>query len=398
MAVSATAATAATAAVAATAKRPRLRIMVLGLRGVIDVQGGIETHARRLYPLLARLDCDIEIVQRSPYFPSQRRRKWRGMKLTYLWSPRAPVLETAVHTLLGVLYAAIKRPDVLHVHAVGPALLAPLARLCGLRVVMTHHGADYEREKWGRCAKALLRTGERFGIGCAHRGIVVSPVLKETVETRYGIAATLIPNGAPLAVPTPTRRCLDRFGLERRRYVLCVARLDPGKRQHDLITAFKAARPPGWKLAIVGEIQRNDPYYQQLVAQAADDSTIVLTGYQSGVALHELYSHAGLFVLPSAAEGHPIALLEAAVYEVPLLASAIPGNFALPLPLKHFFRVGDTQALTRQLLVMTQNATTSAAERRALHAAIRAEYSWRNAAELTRSVYRYVARGGWQHG
>jgi glycosyltransferase involved in cell wall biosynthesis len=394
MAVSASALTASAVA----ARQPRLRIMVLGLRGVIDVQGGIETHARRLYPLLARLDCDIEIVQRSPYFPSERRREWRGIKLTYLWSPRTRILETAVHTLLGVLYAAVKRPDVLHLHAVGPALLAPLARLCGLRVVMTHHGADYEREKWGRLAKALLRAGERFGIGFAHRGIVVSPVLKETVETRYGIGATLIPNGAPLATPTPTRRCLDHFGLERHRYVLCVARLDPGKRQHDLIAAFQAARPPGWKLAIVGEIQPGDPYYQQLAAQAARDTTIVLTGYQSGVALHELYSHAGLFVLPSAGEGHPIALLEAAVYEVPLLASAIPANFALPLPLKHFFRVGDTQALARQLLAMTQDSATPIAERRALHAAIRAEYSWRKAAELTSTVYRNVARGGWQHG
>ena len=63
----------------ATAKQKRLRIMVLGLRGVIDVQGGIETHARRLYPLLARLGCDVEIVQRSAYYPRERgrRREWR---------------------------------------------------------------------------------------------------------------------------------------------------------------------------------------------------------------------------------------------------------------------------------------------------------------------------------
>ena len=124
----------------------------------------------------------------------------------------------------------------------------------------------------------------------------------------------------------------------------------------------------------------------------------MLTGYQSGVALHELYTHAGLFVLPSAVEGHPIALLEAAVYEVPLLASAIPANLALPLPRDRYFPVGDTQALARQLEVMTQGTAASTAERRALHAAIRANYSWRKAAELTSSVYRYVARGGWQHG
>lgn len=378
---------------------PRLRIMVLGLRGVIDVQGGIETHARRLYPLLARLNCDIEIVQRSPYYPPERRRReWRGLKLTYLWSPKTQVLETAVHTLLGVLYAAIKRPDVLHLHAVGPALLAPLARLCGLRVVMTHHGADYEREKWGTCAKALLRAGERFGIGFANRRIVVSPVLKETVQTRYRIGATLIPNGAPLASPTPSRRCLDRFGLTRRRYVLCVGRLDPGKRQLDLIKAFQAANLPGWKLAIVGEFHAGEAYCEELAAEAARDPNIVLTSYQGGVALHELYSHAGMFVLASAGEGHPIALLEAAVYELPLIASAIPANLALPLQRNRYFPVGDIPALAAQLKAMTARSAARSAERRTLHAAVRANYSWRKAAELTSSVYRFVARRRWQHG
>ena len=386
-------------ATAAVPDEPRLRIMVLGLRGVVDVQGGIETHARRLYPLLARLGCDIEIVQRGAYFPRGRRpREWRRLKLTYLWSPRTRIIETAVHTLLGVLYAAFSRPDVLHLHAVGPGLLAPLARLLGLRVVMTHHGADYEREKWGPFAKALLRSGERLGIGFANRPIVVSPVLKQAVEARYGIGATLIPNGAPIAAPTATRRILDRFGLTPHRYVLCVARLDPGKRQHDLIAAFEAANLPDWKLAIVGDFQPGERYCEELAERAARNPNVVLTGYQSGIALHELYSHAGVFVLPSAGEGHPIALLEAAVYEVPVLATSIPANLALPLPRDCFFAVGDTAALAALLEAHGRGITASRAARQALHADVRARYSWRKAAELTSSVYRYVARGGWQHG
>jgi glycosyltransferase involved in cell wall biosynthesis len=186
--------------------------------------------------------------------------------------------------------------------------------------------------------------------------------------------------------------------LRPRRYVLCVARLDPGKRQHELIEAFKAARLPGWKLVIVGQVDESDPYCRQLVSQAAQDTTIVLTGYQSGPPLHELYSHAGLFVLPSAGEGHPIALLEAAVYEVPILASAIPANLALPLPRDRYFPVGDTETLARKLRAVTQGSGTAPAETRAVHAAIRANYSWREAAEATSSVYRYVARGRWQHG
>jgi glycosyltransferase involved in cell wall biosynthesis len=283
----------------------------------------------------------------------------------------------------------------LHLHAVGPGLLAPVARLLGLRVVMTHHGADYEREKWGKLAKSLLRAGERLGIGFANQPIVVSPVLKEAVENRYGVGATLIPNGAPIAAPTSTRRVLERFGIKARRYVLCVARLDPGKRQLDLVAGFRAARMQGWKLVIVGELVPGDAYCEALAAEAARDPSIVLTGYQTGIALHELYSHAGVFALPSAGEGHPIALLEAAVYELPVIASAIPANLALPLPRDRYFPVGDTRALAAQLRAAASESVTRRAERRALHTLVRARYSWRRAAELTSSVYRSVVRRAW---
>jgi glycosyltransferase involved in cell wall biosynthesis len=371
--------------------------MVLGLRG-IAVQGGIESHARMLYPLLARLGCEIEIVQRSPYFaPGERRPTWRGIKLTYLWSPTKPVLETAVHTLIGVLYAAVRRPDVLHLHSIGPGLLAPLARLLGLRVVLTHHGPDYEREKWGAASKILLRTGERLGVRFAHRPIVVSPVLRDEVARRYGVGAELIPNGAPKGLLAVTRRSLERFGLTSGRYVLCVARVDPGKRQQDLIEAFRAAQLPGWKLVIVGGLSIGDRYCERIRASAALDANVVLTDFQGGPTLRELYSHAGLFVLPSAVEGHPIVLLEAATYGVPILASAIEANLDLPLARDRFFQVGDTRGLTA--LLKTAAAKPEAERERCseLRSLVRERYSWRRAAQLTRSVYK-DAIGEVQHG
>jgi glycosyltransferase involved in cell wall biosynthesis len=374
--------------VVATTSAAPLRIMVLGLRGVYDVGGGIESHARMLYPLLARLGCDVEIVQRSPYFPRGRRRAaWHGVRLSYLWSPKGRGLETGVHTLLGVLYAAIVRPDILHLHAVGPAMLAPLARLLGLRTVITHHGADYEREKWGGLARLLLRTGERLGVQYANRPIVVAPNLKTAVESRYGIGATLIPNGAPTVQRATTRGALETFALEPGRYVLNVARLQPEKRQNDLVEAFQAAQLEGWKLVLVGAIEAGDPYCDNLVRRVQADPRIVLADYQTGLALRELFSHAGLFVLPSSLEGHPIALLEAAAYGLPMLASAIPANLAVPLPRERFFAVGDTAALAAHLRAVALEGDATRAEWLGIRDQIRQLYSWRRAARLTRSVY-----------
>jgi glycosyltransferase involved in cell wall biosynthesis len=375
-----------------TARESRpLSIMVAGLRGLVGVQGGIEMHARMLYPLLARLGCSIEVIHRTPYYaPAKRQREWHGLTLTYLWSPMRPGLETAVHTLLCVLYAAIRRPDILHLHAIGPGLLAPLARLLGLRVVLTHHAPDYEREKWGALAKALLRAGERLGVRFA-QPIAVSPVIKEDLKMRFGVDVTVIPNGAPHAHPARGDATLEKFGLTKKRYVLCVARIEPAKRQLDLVEAFECARMRGWKLAVVGAAPAGDPYHERLLERATPNADIVLTGYQEGPALRVLYSHAGLFVLPSSVEGHCIALLEAASYGVPIFATAIPANLVVPLPRDRFFPVGNTAKLATMLRRAAAGRSHVEAECQSVIAVLRTEYSWRNAAHKTRSVYAAAA-------
>jgi glycosyltransferase involved in cell wall biosynthesis len=192
----------------------------------------------------------------------------------------------------------------------------------------------------------------------------------------------MIPNGAPHARHRRAGDVLARFELTKRRYVLCVGRIDPGKRQLDLIDAFERARITGWKLAIVGGATPTDAYLARLTERASMNPDVVLTGYQEGPALRELYSHAGVFVLPSAAEGHPIALLEA--------ASAIPANLFVPLPRDRFFAVGDIAALAKLLRRAAADPSAIKQGCQSVMAALRVGYSWRGAARRTRSVYTSV--------
>ena len=306
--------------------------------------------------------------------------------MTYLWSPTKLGLETAVHSLLGVLYAAFRRPAIIHLHAIGPAVLAPLARMLGLRVVVTHHGAAYRQEKWGWLAKSVLRAGEWFGVRFAHRCIVVSEVLQAHVREQYGIETRHISNGAPWALITKTDGALREIGVESGRYVLCVARLDPTKRLVDLIDAFERAALASWKLVLVGAIDSNDVYTQNLIGRADASPRIRLTGFRTGRSLRELYSHSGMFVLPSAMEGHPIALLEALSYGNPVLASAIPENLVVPMPRDCFFEVGDVQALA-ELMDAVDRGKLPRDRWAQMPRLVKARYRWSNAARLTRDVY-----------
>ena len=228
-----------------------MKVLVLGIRGIPGVQGGVETHAEHLYPRIAALGCEVEAIVRTP-FVDKGTASFGTIRLRRIWSPRWTGVEALVHSLLGVVYAGVTRPDILHVHAVGPALVVPLARLLGLRVVMTHHGPDYDRDKWGPMARRVLRLGERLGVEFSNARIVISSVIARSIERQFDRDSVLIPNGVVPGAPTLATDVLDRLGLQPGRYFLHVGRMVPEKRQLDLIRAYVMAAVPGWKLVLVG--------------------------------------------------------------------------------------------------------------------------------------------------
>ena len=371
-----------------------LRVLVLGLRGLPDVEGGIERHAEHLYPRLAELGCAVKVIVRSPYHPDGKSLNYRGVQLKRLWSPKGGSLETIVHTLLGTLYAGLVRPDILHIHAVGPALMAPLARLLGLRVIVTHHGPDYDREKWSGFARWILRLGERVGMRFSNQCIAISKTTRGIIGKHHNRDSALIPNGVEIPELPATCATVREFDLTPGRYILQVSRFVPEKRQLDLIRAFTSAALPGWKLALVGTINRRDHYMREVISASAENPNVVLTGFQQGDGLNELFGHAGVFVLPSSHEGLPIALLEALSFGLPVVASDIAANLELGLPPEHFFPLGNVDELARRIRGFAIDV--SAVERdqrvRSLREWVAARYNWRAIANQTLQVYRSTAR------
>lgn len=366
-----------------------IRVMMLGLRGFPDVQGGIETHAENLAPILVKLGCDLEVVVRSGYQQNAVGKTWCGVKFTKLWAPKSKGFEAAVHTLLGVMYAAIKRPDILHIHAVGPALMTPLARLFGLRVVVTHHGQDYERQKWGFVARHVLLAGEWLGMRFSNSRIVISDVIKDIVARKHSMPAELIYNGVVLPSLDTSASYLEQFGLTKNKYIILVSRLVPEKRHLDLIAAFNQANLPDFKLAIVGSSDHPDSYVQSIMQAASENPNIVLTGFQKGQVLQSIYTHAALFALPSSHEGLSISLLEALSYGLPVIASDIPANLELGLDAKSYFALGDIDKIA-VLLVQHSQQAISEEKRMHVRAWVNTRYNWKTIAEKTYKEYSNV--------
>src|SRR4051812_19977285 len=101
-----------------------MRVCVLGLRGLPNVLGGVETHCEELYPRLARLRaCDeITVIGRRGY-TYDAVTTYEGLTIVSLTHAKGQRFEAVSHTLCGLLYARfILHSDLVHLHGIGPAL------------------------------------------------------------------------------------------------------------------------------------------------------------------------------------------------------------------------------------------------------------------------------------
>jgi glycosyltransferase involved in cell wall biosynthesis len=328
-----------------------MNIVVIGTRGIPNIMGGVETHCEQLYPRIAAMGHNVTVIRRSSYVTDNNRiTDYKGVKLIDVFAPRKKSIEAIVHTFLAIIKARTLKPDVLHIHAIGPSILVPFARLLGMKVVMTNHGPDYDRDKWGRLAKFVLKTGERFGSVCSNRVIVISKTIADIVAKKYGRTDTdLIYNGVETPVKSRNTDYLEYLGLKPQKYIVALGRFVKEKGFHDLINAFVKLNCTDYKLVIAGDADHEDDYSRALKQQASETDGVVLTGFIRGEKLNQIMTNAALFVLPSYHEGLPIALLEALSYNLNVLVSDIPANQIACLDKSDFFETGNVESLASAL-------------------------------------------------
>ena len=366
-----------------------MKIVVTGTRGIPNVMGGVETHCEELFPRIARRGLDVTVIRRSNYVKDSLT-EWNGVKLVDIDCPKKKSFEAIIHTFRAINEAKRLRADVLHIHAIGPALLVPYAKMLGMRVVFTHHGPDYDRDKWGKAAKTILKLGERMGCIFADDVIVISDVIRNLIKEKYGRTRNvhLIYNGVSQPEICDYPEYFSELGIEKGKYILGMCRFVPEKNLHHLVEAFAKIRKENpssdIRLVLAGDTDFEDDYSRRLKAMARENG-VVLTGFIKGRRLHSLLTHCLCYCLPSSHEGLPIALLEAMSYGVKVIVSDIPANKEVGLPDSDYFPVGNVEALAEKLReVMAQSVKHVSYD---MH-----KYDWEKIADQVAEIYKNYKR------
>jgi glycosyltransferase involved in cell wall biosynthesis len=220
-----------------------------------------------------------------------------------------------------VTFLITKRPDIVHIHTCsGPtfyrnSLDFVLAKLVSAKVIWHIHGAQFDAFLSG--LKGASRWWCNSMLARADTVIVLGRSWEYVVRAFCPNARTTIIENGIVIPPLPTRESYAQSN------VLFLGDLSKRKGVDDLIAASLAARTDH-QLRIIGPDVENrlEGFRQSLATETNNDRVHFLGTLESAQVTAEL-ADADVFVLPSYAEGLPMAMLEAMAAGLPIIVTDV---------------------------------------------------------------------------
>ena len=341
-----------------------MHIAMIGHKRIPSREGGVEVVVEELSVRMAAMGHKVDAYNRFGHHVSGKkydqeygwkgRKFYKGIRVYIVPTFRRSSLNAIVYSFFATIMALFHNYDVIHYHAEGPCAMLWLPHLLKRKIVVTVHGLDWQRAKWGNFASFVIKFGERMAAKYADEVIVLSENVKQYFADTYRREVTYIPNGISRPKPQGASLIREKYGLEKDGYFLFLGRIVPEKGLHYLIEAFSAIETDK-KLVIAGGSSQAMAYMDEIHRMAARDERIVMTDFVQGQILEELYANAYAFVLPSDVEGMALTLLEAMSYGSCCLVSDIKENTEVVEDKALIFKKGDVSDLRRQLVYLLDN-------------------------------------------
>ena len=365
-----------------------MNIVMFGQKHMLSREGGVEIVVKELATRMSALGHNVTCYDRSTKHVSGEqiddRKEFEGVKIIPVWTIEKKGLAAMTSSLSAAIKAMFSDADVVHVHAEGPAAMSFLPKLRKKRVIVTIHGLDWQRSKWGGFATKYIKWGERQAVKHADEIIVLSKGVQTYFKNTYNRETIFIPNGVNKAEICEADEIAKKWGLQKDSYVLFLGRIVPEKGIKYLIEAWKKVNTKK-KLVIAGGSSDTDDFLSEIKNLASEN--VIFTGFQQGRILEELYSNAYVYCLPSDLEGMPLSLLEAMSYGNCCLVSDIDECKEVVEDKAALFPKGNVEKLYETLQNLLDNEDIVKKYKTSAIEFITNKYNWDDVVNRTLKLY-----------
>lgn len=366
----------------------KLNIAMFGHKHVMSREGGVEIVVYELATRMAARGHQIVCYDRKSSHISggklDKHWEYKGVKIIPVFTVERKGLAAVTSSFFAAWKTAWSNAQVVHIHAEGPAVMCGLLKLRGKKVVVTVHGLDWARAKWGGFAARYIKFGEKQAVKRADEIIVLSRNMQEYFKYTYNRDTVFIPNGVTRPKIRAAGEIKKLWKLEKDSYVLFLGRIVPEKGLRYLIEAWKGICTEK-KLVIAGGSSDTEKFLNEIKAVAGKN--VIFTGFQQGRILEELYSNAYIYTLPSDLEGMPLTLLEAMSYGNCCVVSDIPECAEIVEDRAAIFQKGNVEGLKKILQELLDDEKKVQKYKDGAADYIIKKYNWENIVDLTLELY-----------
>ena len=360
-----------------------MKIAMIGHKRIPSREGGVEIVVEELATKLAKNGYQVDAYNRkgknvqdkNADKDKRKLKEYKGVRIITIPTINKKGIDALIYSFLASIRALFGKYDVLHYHAEGSCAMLWIPHLFKKKIVVTIHGLDWQRSKWGGFATKYIKFGEKLAAKYADEIIVLSKGVQKYFKNTYNRDTVFIPNGVNKPTIREANIIKQKYRLVEDNYILFLARIVPEKGLHYLIEAFKKIKTDK-KLVIAGGASHTNDYLEKIEKMASEDNRIVMTGFVQGQELEELYSNCYLYCLPSDVEGMPLSLLEAMSYGCNCLVSDIEENIQVTENYSSNFKKSDVNELKEKLEENLQGKNRYDSEKISNY--ILKKYNWNN--------------------
>lgn len=366
---------------------------MIGHKRIPSREGGVEVVVEELSARLVKDGHQVDVYNRRGKNVQDKNadkdkkniKEYKGVNIITIPTINKKGIDALIYSFLASIKALFGKYDVLHYHAEGSCAMLWIPHLFKKKIVVTIHGLDWQRSKWGGFATKYIKFGEKLAVKYADKIIVLSKGVQQYFKDTYNRETVFIPNGVNKPVVRNADIIHKKYGLAKDDYILFLARIVPEKGLHYLIEAFKQINTDK-KLVIAGGASHTNDYLEKIKKMASEDDRIIMTGFVQGQELEELYSNCYLYCLPSDVEGMPISLLEAMSYGCNCLISNIEENTQVTEKYATTFEKSNVDDLKFKLEKCSNGIDRN--DKGAISNYILNKYNWKNTIERTYELYK----------
>lgn len=219
--------------------KKKLRIAIIGSRGIPAKYGGYETIAQDLGIELVKKGLDVYVTCESHGFRKNPYATYRGVNLVYF-----PIIESIRNLSDVILYDALSvfwatfNVDVIYMLSYTNIPLLILPKIFQKTLLVNADGIEWKRRKHNSFLRFLLKNFESFSTRIVDSVVVDSHAIGNHFKDNYGVKTLYIPYGIREILPLDSS-ILIKYNLKPQEYYLIIARLEPENNIDYIINEFK---------------------------------------------------------------------------------------------------------------------------------------------------------------